>query len=140
MLNVFVDASAFIAVWKPDDSSHEKALEIVEKLTTLKATPYTSPFVIAESLNVISRHVSRRVAVLLLGEIRSGRYFVMDPDEDIFGRAENIYKKATSKDLSYMDCIGFEIMRSLDITWTFSFDTHFKKQGFKRLGVDGWPK
>lgn len=140
MLSIFVDSSAFVAIKKPNDPTHLKSLEILERLSLRKIIPYTSPYVIAESVNVISRQMDRKAAASLLTEIRSGEYFVITPDENIVFRAEDLYKRSPSKNVSYADCMGFEIMKDLNITWAFSFDTHFKKYGFKRLGIDGWPK
>ena len=31
-------------------------------------------------------------------------------------------------------------MEQHNIQWVLSFDIHFKKQGFKRVGIDGLPK
>ena len=40
---------------------------------------------------------------------------------------------ASKRDLSLVDCVSFEIMRNLSIETAFSFDPHFKQQGFKCL-------
>jgi predicted nucleic acid-binding protein len=37
---------------------------------------------------------------------------------------------AARRNLSLVDCVSFEVMRSLDIKNAFAFDPHFKEQGF----------
>jgi len=37
---------------------------------------------------------------------------------------------AGRRDLSLVDCVSFEVMRDLGIKVVFTFDSHFKEQGF----------
>jgi predicted nucleic acid-binding protein len=37
---------------------------------------------------------------------------------------------AVRKKLSLVDCVSFETMRVLKVTTAFTFDRHFKEQGF----------
>jgi predicted nucleic acid-binding protein len=37
---------------------------------------------------------------------------------------------ASRRNLSLVDCVSFEIMRTLGIRNSFSFDPHFREQGF----------
>ena len=37
---------------------------------------------------------------------------------------------ASRRSLSLVDCVSFELMRSLGIRSVFAFDNHFKEQGF----------
>jgi predicted nucleic acid-binding protein len=38
---------------------------------------------------------------------------------------------ATRRKLSLVDCVSFEIMRTLGIKTVFAFDPHFAEQGFQ---------
>jgi predicted nucleic acid-binding protein len=38
---------------------------------------------------------------------------------------------ASKRDLSLVDCVSFETMRTLGIKTVFAFDPHFAEQGFK---------
>jgi predicted nucleic acid-binding protein len=40
---------------------------------------------------------------------------------------------AARRRLSLVDCVSFEIMRRNGITASFSFDSHFKEQGFRLI-------
>ena len=37
---------------------------------------------------------------------------------------------ASRRDLSLVDCVSFEVMRTSGINTVFAFDKHFKEQGF----------
>jgi len=136
MTPLFIDSSAFVALHYPKDSSHKKALIILENIAKETFTYYTSLNVILEALTVVSQRVSKEYAVLLLDELRSGKYTVIHPDEELIASAEGIFREIRSKNVSYSDCVSFAVMRRYGIQWVFSFDLHFKKQGFKRVGID----
>lgn len=40
---------------------------------------------------------------------------------------------ASRRKLSLVDCVSFEIMRTLGIKTVFAFDLHFAEQGFKSI-------
>lgn len=39
----------------------------------------------------------------------------------------------SKRKLSLVDCVSFEIMRTLGIKTVFAFDSHFSEQGFNRI-------
>jgi len=40
---------------------------------------------------------------------------------------------ASRRDLSLVDCVSFEVMRTAGISTAFAFDKHYKEQGFAIL-------
>jgi predicted nucleic acid-binding protein len=140
MFNVFADTSALAAVKNPNDPSHLLALNVLEKLKSADLTFYTSSYILAELMNIVCRDVGKQAAIEMLGEVRSGNYAIITPNDTLIFKSESLFRGIKSKNVSYTDCVSFSIMREFSIKWAFSFDLHFKKQGFKRLGVDGWPK
>ncbi|WP_275666222.1 PIN domain-containing protein [Candidatus Methylomirabilis limnetica] len=40
---------------------------------------------------------------------------------------------ASRRDLSIVDCVSFEVMRTSGINTVFAFDKHFKEQGFTNI-------
>mgnify|MGYP001593816032 CR=1 FL=1 len=40
---------------------------------------------------------------------------------------------SAKRDLSLVDCISFEMMRQLGLKNAFTFDSHFKNQGFNLI-------
>jgi len=137
MTSIFIDSSALIALHNASDKLHSKALSIVESLDSTETLPVISLNIILESITVISQKVGKKEALSALADLRSGRYKIIEIDDKIISLAENIFSKEKSKNISYSDCLSFSIMKTNNYSWCFSFDAHFKKQGFKRIGLDG---
>ena len=133
---LFIDSSALVALNDDHDSSHIEAIKILREISPLSVSRYISTNVILETITIVSQRLGKREAVKLLGELRSGNYTVVHPDEGLIREAEDIFQSVISKNVSYSDCVSFSVMRRYGIQWVFSFDLHFKKQGFKRVGVD----
>ena len=91
-------------------------------------------------MTIISQRVGKNYAIKVLEELRSEKYNIIQMDDNLIADAENLFNRIRSKDVSYSDCISFTTMKRYSIEWVFSFDEHFKKQGFKRIGIDGKPK
>ena len=51
-------------------------------------------------------------------------------DEAIHAAAVGILFASSRRKLSLVDCVSFETMRLLKIETAFTFDNHFKEQGF----------
>lgn len=53
-------------------------------------------------------------------------------------RALSALLAANRRQLSFVNCCSFEVMRSLGMERAFAFDANFKEQGFARFaGADG---
>ncbi|MCX6783928.1 MAG: PIN domain-containing protein [candidate division WWE3 bacterium] len=140
MLKLFVDSSVFYAIRDPKDHDHKKAIAIAKRLSGVDSISFVSTEVISESISLVSRRLGRKESIKLLEELRSGEFTVINPDWELLAKSDDIFRMIRSKNVSYCDCVSFAVMNQQDIIWAFSFDAHFKKHGFKRLGIDGWPK
>ena len=54
-------------------------------------------------------------------------------DERIHNIAISSLLTAHRKNISFIDCTSFEIIRYLGLKKVFTFDSHFKEQGFEVL-------
>lgn len=140
MKKIFIDTDALIALNDSSDLLHKKALKTLKKISQFDFIPYLSTNILLESLTIVSQRIGKKQAILLLKELRSGKYTVVHPNEKLVFTAEEIFKSIKSKNVSYSDCLSFAIARAHGIEWVFSFDLHFRKQGFKRFGIEGVPK
>lgn len=136
MKKIFVDTDVLVALNRASDSHHQRAVKILENLSKTRTVSYTSTNVLLETLTIISQRIGKKKAVQLLDELRGSRYNVIHPSEKIVSNAEEIFRSTKSKNISYSDCLSFAIMRNTGINHVFSFDIHFKKQGFRRVGID----
>lgn len=136
MRSLFIDSDVLIGLHYVHDASHKAATELFSRILLSNYNSYLSLNVMLETLTVISQRVSKPFAVELLHEFRSGKYTVVHPDDELIASAEDIFRTIRSKNVSYSDCMSFAIMKRFGIKWVLSFDEHFKKQGFKRIGID----
>jgi len=136
---IFIDTDALIALNDASDLLHNQAVDILTKIDRRRILPYLSTNILLEVLTLISQRVSKAKALRLLDEFRAGEYVIVHPGERVVDKAEEIFRSVKSKNVSYSDCMSFAIMQDNNIEWVFSFDVHFKKQGFKRVGIEGFP-
>ena len=52
---IFVDTSAWIGLFSQEDLNHKRALEIWNKLKQDKAALFTSDYIVAETINLVSK-------------------------------------------------------------------------------------
>lgn len=140
MIKIFIDSDFLVALNDEDDSLNKKATALLERVRQIESSSYLSTNILLEALTIISQSVGKKYAIDLLDELRSSRYEIVNPDDDLVSRAEDIFGEIKSKNVSYSDCVSFAVMRAYAIEWVFSFDADFKKQGFKRIGIEGFPK
>lgn len=140
MTPLFIDSSALVALNDKIDADYIRAGTMLSKISSDKFNLYLSTNIFIETLTIISQRVGKEKGIALLDELRSGKYIVIHPDDQLIAQAEDIFRTIKSKNVSYGDCISFAVMRRYGIQWVFSFDIHFKKMGFKRIGIDGFPR
>ena len=129
---IFIDTSAFVALRNPADPNHKKALKFSLKLEAAQSQLLTSNYVLAETYTVISQKVGKPQAISFKEDfdpsIQTTRV-----DENLEEVAWKIFKEIESKNVSYVDCTSFAIMKTFNIKQAFSFDEDFKRLGFSLL-------
>ena len=125
----YIDTSALLAILDADDKNHIKAKEQWTDLVLAEATLICSDYVLVESLALIQHRIGL-MAVKVFHEDIFPILTVEWVDESIYQAGITSVLIASRRDLSFVDCISFETMRRLGIQSAFSFDKHFKKQGF----------
>jgi len=132
-LTIFVDADAFVAFTKDDDSNHVRAKQIFLNLQDAPITFITSNFVFAEVVTVLSQKVSHAIAVAFIKSMKSedNVFQIERIDEKTEEAATQIFMEQTSKNVSFVDCINIAFIKEKHINGIFSFDSIYKKNGLK---------
>lgn len=129
-MRIFIDTSAIYALLDRDDIEHKKAKKIWIDLLRSENILITSNYVLVESFALIQNRLG----------IEAVRGFQEDiiPLVNIEWVNAETHKSglsallsATRRKLSLVDCVSFEIMRTLGIKTVFAFDPHFAEQGFQ---------
>ena len=134
-LTIFIDSDAFIAFIKKDDENHKIAAKFYTRLKHRNVIFVTSNYVFAEVVTVLSYRLGQSVALAFMEQVRGDDYSIdiKIADEVIFDLAADIFKRQTSKNVSFVDCTNIAFMLHRRIDAIFSFDAIYKKNGIKTV-------
>lgn len=133
-MRVFVDTSAWVALYYKRDQYHKEAGNIWKGITRKKPKLYTTDYVFDETVTLLRKragyHPSRAAGESILKSPHVELIFV---DKDVMLRAWEVYEKYKDHDLSFTDCTSIALMNDRGIKEVFGFDSHFEKVGFRSL-------
>lgn len=131
MTNIFIDTSAFIALYLADDDFHLEAVRWLKKAEG-KVAFWTTNFVLDEVYTFIRSIRGKDASVVFAeylstnSEIVKVKRVSLEEEKEAF----NLFKRLDLKGLSFTDCTSFAAMKRLGLKQAFSFDKHFKRAGF----------
>jgi predicted nucleic acid-binding protein len=130
--HIFIDSDAFIALAKEDDANHEKALGIMERLEKEEVVLFSSNYVFAETVTVLSYKVNHQAALSFIKEIKSleSPFLIKWIDLAVENLAIEIFTEQDSKNISFIDCTNMALMKSENLDAIFSFDAVYQRNGF----------
>ena len=131
-MTIFTDTSAFYAVLDRDDDNHQKARRIWNEVFSDENTVVTSNYVLVESFTLIQHRLGLE-AVRAFQEDVLPLISIEWVTEATHRSGVSALLAASRRKLSLVDCVSFELMRTLGIKTAFAFDPHFAEQGFKRI-------
>jgi predicted nucleic acid-binding protein len=129
-MNIFIDTAAFLAVLNANDQFHQPAKRIWNEILSQDSSLFSSNYVILET-TVLLQH---RFGIEALRLFESDILPVVEiawVDETIYKQGMSALLAANRRNLSLVDCTSFEIMRQIGLDAVFTFDPHFREQGFK---------
>lgn len=131
-MSVFVDTSAFLAVLDADDQFHQQARAIWERLLTGAEDLLCTNYVLVETVALVQRRLGLE-AVRALEEDVLPLIRIVWLAEDHHRAGMAALLTAGRRDLSFVDCVSFLIMRGSGVKTAFAFDEDFRRQGFETL-------
>jgi len=128
-VTVFVDTSALYALLDRADANHKHAVAAWTDFLESDEKFFTSNYVLVESFALTQSRLGIGAVRLLQEDILPviSIHFV---DREVHRSSISTVLSAGRRNLSVVDCVSFEIMRTLGIKAAFTFDPHFKEQGF----------
>jgi predicted nucleic acid-binding protein len=128
-MSIFIDTSGFIAVLDKDDASHTGAAKTWMDILLSEETLLTTNYVIVETCALVQNRLGM-TALKVFQEDIVPVLRIQWIDKAVHHAAMGVMLAAVRKKLSLVDCVSFETMRLLEVTIAFTFDKHFKEQGF----------
>ncbi|MCL4491932.1 MAG: PIN domain-containing protein [Nitrospirae bacterium] len=128
-MKIFIDTSAFFAILDRDDENHLKAKHAWQNALEQENALVTSNYVLIECFALIQNRLGLEAVRAFQEDIVPllNTEFV---DSVTHKSGVSALLAASRRKLSLVDCVSFEVIRTLGIKNVFAFDTHFSKQGF----------
>ena len=133
---ILIDADAFVALNNPADSNHKRATIINNYLTSINVSFFTSDPALGEAITIISQKVGHQKAIYFTRDMFEDIIIIIETDANLRKKAFEIFKKQTSKNISFTDCVNMAILEREKLNEIFSFDSDYKKNGVLRIGID----
>ncbi|MBA7687544.1 hypothetical protein ES703_96008 [subsurface metagenome] len=131
-MSVYIDTSAFFAILDSGDKFHKESKNAFLELIDSKEVFHSSNYIIIEAIVLIQNRLG-------LDALRAFQDDII-PIINIHWVEERIHNIAISslliacrKNISFVDYTSFEMVRNLGLKKVFTFDKHFKEQGFEVL-------
>lgn len=122
-LVAFVDSSAIVALVDRNDANHDAAIAAYQDLLQQGYRLFTTNFVVAETVGMLTDGVGAQVARQWL---RDNRLPVYHADEQDERRARALVIGSLSDHgLSYVDAVSLVVMERLGVGDAFAVDTNF---------------
>ena len=131
-MKIFIDTSAFYALLDRDDDNHEAAKNAWAKILTAENTLVTSNYVLVETFALMQN----RLGVAAVRAFQEDLLPILNVEFvnlETHRSGTSALLAASKRSLSLVDCISFELMRTLGIKSAFAFDAHFKEAGFQAI-------
>ncbi len=123
-MRIFADASALIALLRTGDPNHQKALMLSKQLAG--NVGLISKYIFAETVTILSQKEGKKQAIDA-GKTLKKHFKWVQLDEEMEQLAWEIFKKQTSKNVSFVDCTIFALYQQGIFDKAFAFDQDFKK-------------
>jgi predicted nucleic acid-binding protein len=128
-MSVFIDTSGLLAVLDADDRHHGEADAAWQEILLSGENLVTTSYVIVETFALAQHRLGMQAVKVLHGDI----FPVMAVEwvtEATHRAAVEMLITASRKRLSLVDCVSFAVMRRAGLRGAFTFDRHFREQGF----------
>jgi uncharacterized protein len=131
-LTCFVDTSAVLALFDADDRHHKTARRAWERLLEEHAPLVTTSYMIVEFIALLQKRFGVK-SVRLFQEDFMPLFKVVWIDREIHDIGLTAVLYGDRQGYSLVDCTAFEVMKKLGIRRVFTFDRHFRDQGFEAV-------
>jgi predicted nucleic acid-binding protein len=130
--SIFVDSSAWIALFSRRDQNHDNADRVFRKIVSSKQPVFTSNLVLAEIHRLLLYRAGLKAAIIALERIEASPLVAIEfADAKNHKSAINWLKKFSDFAVSYTDAISFSMMEAAGCRVALSYDRHFQAAGFE---------
>lgn len=129
-MKLFVDSSAWLALYDETDQNHERATIFFQRAAGEPTNFFINDYIVDETVTLIRYKVSLQRALRFLDSTsRSPRVVQSHVTEHLFREGEKIFRQYRDKKWSFTDCVSFAFMDELGLDTAFTFDKNFVQYG-----------
>ena len=128
---VLADSDFFIALYKQNDTNHERALRILEKIGKEGTNVVLSILAYSEIATVLSQRAGKTTAHNFMKDAESSGVRILYLNESLFEKTKNTFQGQRSKNVSFTDASNIAIAAAYDFEFIVSFDRDYRKNGLK---------
>ena len=129
---VIVDADAIVAQAYPNDSNHQKAVAISNKLNDLGAQVIYPASAVLEATTVLQGRLNSGTTAYGTAVVFSDPSVqVAEIGQKTLAKAMNYFSPITSKKNTLFDCVVMAVADENKANAIFSFDRFYEKKGYK---------
>jgi len=131
-VSIFLDTSGLYAVFDRDDANHPEAAAVWAEWLRGEEPLVTNNYVMLETLALL-QHRLGIAAVRAFHEDITPILRIEWVAATQHDAAVEAMLAASRRKLSVVDCVSFQTMRQHGLRTAFSFDHHFREQGFQTV-------
>ncbi len=130
-----IDVDALVALTDERDSGYKWARRVLANLKEVKLV--LTSYAYGEAITVVSMKLGVEMAVKMAKAIEEDETVeIVEVGRELRLEGLEWFRKQTSKNARFTDCVNMALMEKLGIEEVFSRDKHYKQNGFKRLRLD----
>jgi predicted nucleic acid-binding protein len=132
MESLFVDTSAWVALFDSEDKFHNAATTLWQNLQDERPRLVTNDYVMDETFTNLRRSINGLERAMRAREIieQSKLIEIVEVGPEHRERAWLLFRKYEDKVLSFTDCVCFAMMHQRGIYQVFAFDSDYSRAGF----------
>ncbi|MFM8410690.1 MAG: type II toxin-antitoxin system VapC family toxin [Alphaproteobacteria bacterium] len=134
MREIFVDTSALYALFAARDRNHATARAALDRMRQSQASLVTSDVVLLETHVLVHARTGSAGLLRFRSVVGRSRWLrTVEVSPPVAQEAWSLVEARVDNGYSFVDATSFVLMRLLGIDEAFSFDDHFRQEGFVML-------
>lgn len=132
-MTTFVDTSAFYALLDADDQNHVRARSVWPRLLEQAGRLFCSNYVVVETIALLQHRLGLEAVRAFVEELLPVVQVEWVQHADHVA-ALSLLLSTGRRQVSFVDCTSFVVVRRLGIQEVFCYDAHFVQFGFRVIG------
>jgi len=127
MKKLLVDSDFLVGVFRQEDTNHQKAMGLLERMKEEEVELWMSNLVHQESATVVSHRVGMEAVRSFVKNLASDIHKRVLVDKELEKKAWRIFLSQTKKGCSFVDCANLTVVEKYKLDGILAFDEFYPK-------------